>query len=159
MSLDSDTLTIWEVHPEYPSTEIRKNRSGNVVLSLFPEGIIPSQCWCWVVEPAKKLPNKRGVNQGSDLNKEVARRQAEMAAIAYGYEFEVVDSNAPNPAHVSLLIRGRSLADAASLVQRMGLIFRIGSTDGRGAILTDDICKDRITVTVLAGVVTDAHPG
>ena len=87
------------------------------------------------------------------------RRQAETAAIAYGYELEVTDPNAVNPAHVSLLIRGRSLADAASLVQRMGLVFRIGSQDGRGALLTDDMRYDRVTVTVMAGVVTDACPG
>ena len=159
MPLDKDILRPWELHPEYPPPEGRKNKNDTQVLSLSPEGCDESQCWCWEVTTARNLPHKHGVNVGSDLNKEIARRQAETAAIAYGYELEVTDPNAVNPAHVSLLIRGRSLADAASLVQRMGLVFRIGSQDGRGALLTDDMRYDRVTVTVMAGVVTDACPG
>ena len=129
------------------------------MLRLFPEGLGESQCWAWVVEPASRLPTKYGMTCGSDKNKEIARRQAEMAAMAYGYEFEVVDPNQANPAHVCVLVRGLPLSEAVARAQSVGLQVRIGSQDGRGAILTQDINRERITLTVMAGVVTNAVPG
>ncbi len=70
-------LDLWEPHPEYPGTEIRKC-GAEKVLALFPEGLDSSQCWVWTL----------GKKNGCADDREVARKRAEEAARAEGYQLE-----------------------------------------------------------------------
>jgi hypothetical protein len=51
------------------------------------------------------------------------------------------------------------LDQASALAQSAGITFRIGSENGRGRMLTDDLRYDRVTVDVMDGVVISARPG
>lgn len=115
--MPSDELHAWEPHPEYENTEIRRDGSEQIVLSLQPEGIAPSQCWAWTVHTASNLPWRHGVNMGSDLDRDVARAQADAAAVSYGYRIIAPDTwaetarrDAPS---VARHIRNLSVTDAA----------------------------------------------
>lgn len=149
-------LNPWEQHPDHPTTEVRCDDSGEAVLSLWPEGMTGSQCWAWQVETASRLPHKYGVNLGSDLDKETARRQSETAAEAYGYSLNNRVSDAPA---IARRILNLPISEAAVLAQMAGVTVRIGSENGRGRALTDDRQRDRVTVTVMDGVVIAATPG
>lgn len=62
----------------------------NVVLTLYPEYIRDGSgrmAWAWAVHTACHLPQRYGITFGGNLDKEVARAQAEAAARNYGYEF------------------------------------------------------------------------
>lgn len=62
----------------------------DIVLSLYPEPIRDrsgNMAWVWRVHTARLLPQRHGVTYGGDVDKEVARAQAEAAARHYGYEF------------------------------------------------------------------------
>ena len=83
-------LRAWQPDPEHPSTEIRCTSFGLTVLTLFPEGRAPSTCWAWIVNTAAMLP-LTSKTMGSDLNKDVARQQAEAAAVAFGYQLDELD--------------------------------------------------------------------
>jgi hypothetical protein len=155
-------LHAWEPHPDYPETEVRRDNGERIILSLAPEGEDEDMCWAWTVHPAQDLPLRHGVNLGSDLNKEVARRQAEAAALRYGYTFEdprsdneVARQEAPS---IALTIVGLRVDDAARLAQEAGVTFRVGRDNGRPRPITDDINRNRVTVTLVNGVVTEAEP-
>lgn len=151
-----DTLLPWQQSTEWPETEVRLDDAGMTVLSLSPEGCEGSQCWAWDVRTARNLPHKYGVNVGSDLDKETARRQADAAAVAYGYHLDNRISTAPE---IARRIVNMSVGAAAQLAQGSGVTFRIGSENGRGRPLHDDRHRDRVTVTVMDGVVTAATVG
>ncbi len=68
-------LDPWEPHPIYQGTEIRKC-GWDQVLALFPEGDTGAECWVWTL----------GKKNGCDDDREVARKQAEEAARAAGYQ-------------------------------------------------------------------------
>jgi len=51
------------------------------------------------------------------------------------------------------------LDQASAIAQSEGITFRIGSENGRGRMLTDDLRYDRVTVDVMDGVVISARPG
>lgn len=151
-----NSLGPWEPDAEHPGTEVRRTRVGTRVLSLGPEGMPDSQCWAWMVLPAMRLPLRQGVNLGSDLDKEVARAAADAAAFAYGYDPKGIISEAPT---IASKIVNLPLADAARMAQEVGVQFRIGRQDGRVYGLSDDLWFNRVTVTVMDGIVTEARIG
>ncbi len=156
-------LHCWESHPEFPEAEVRLDSRNEVVLSLSPEGCEGSQCWAWDVRPARRLPLKHGVNIGSDTDKETARKQADLAAVTYGYTLEQATSWAATarrdaPA-VALRVVGMPLSQAVVISQEVGITLRVNSVDGRVRPTTDDIRRDRVTVSVMGGMVTAAYLG
>jgi hypothetical protein len=151
------TLSPWQPgEGDFAAAEVRITDNGTVVLSLAAEGVAPSQCWAWLVHPASRLPYRQGVNLGSDLDKEMARRQADAAAEAYGYHLDNRISGAPA---VARRIVNMSVGAAAVFAQGAGIVFRIGSENGRGRQLHDDRNRDRVTVTVMDGIVVAATVG
>jgi hypothetical protein len=60
---------------------------------------------------------------------------------------------------VALTITNRPLAEAERIAREAGITLRIGSEDGRIRLLTDNIDRNRVTVSVLRGIVTGATPG
>lgn len=148
----------WEQHPEYPSTEVRLDSSECTVLSLSPEGCDESMCWVWTVEPASRLPYKSGVTAGSDLDKEIARRQADIAALAYGYTLADPNSWAATARReapvIARAIVNLPVGEAIRRVQLAGVTFRIA---GRGEDNTPN--RHRVTAVVVDGIVTAAEVG
>lgn len=145
----------WEPHPDYPESEVRMDDGERIVLSLGAEGCDGSQCWAWMVHPAQKLPSKHGVNYGSDLDKEIARRQADIAALAYGYTLANPLSWAATARREAPILARRVLnlpvGEAARIVQEAGVTFRIAGRDDDGPD------RHRVTVIVVDGVVTAAE--
>jgi hypothetical protein len=155
-------LHAWEPDPDYPDREVRRDANERIVLSLGPEGREGSQCWAWLVHPASRLPYKYGVNIGSDLDRDTARRQADAAVVAYGYTLAnpaswSASARRDAPA-VALRIVNLPITEAARITQEAGIIFRVGRENGRPRITHDDRRRDRVTVTVVDGIVTAADP-
>jgi hypothetical protein len=63
--------------------------SHDAVLCLYSEEIRDGsghRAWAWTVFTARMLPPRYGVTYGGNVDKEVARAQADAAARAFGYE-------------------------------------------------------------------------
>lgn len=52
-------LHAWEEHPEYPSTEIRRDDNEREIVDLCPEGCDKSQCWSSPPRFRKSVPTQR----------------------------------------------------------------------------------------------------
>lgn len=69
-AVTNSTIGPWIPHPEYggAGTEVRKNiKTGEIIVTLFPEGLEESQCWVWEI----------GNMHGHKDDREDARRQAD----------------------------------------------------------------------------------
>ena len=60
---------------------------------------------------------------------------------------------------VSDTVLGMSEAEATKIAEAKGLKVRVGSRDGEDFALTMDYRSDRVTLTVVAGIVTAVSPG
>jgi hypothetical protein len=60
---------------------------------------------------------------------------------------------------VSDTVLGMSEAEATKIAEAKGLTVRVGSRDGEDFALTMDYRSDRVTLTVVAGIVTAVMPG
>jgi hypothetical protein len=78
------TLQAWEPHPVHAHREVRSTWDNVIVLSLFPEGDDDSVCWVWELQPDDRPPTE-DFPHGHSNDKETARKQADLAAIGYGY--------------------------------------------------------------------------
>jgi hypothetical protein len=56
-------------------------------------------------------------------------------------------------------VLGMSEAEATKIAEAKGLTVRVGSRDGEDFALTMDYRSDRVTLTVVAGIVTAVVPG
>ena len=56
-------------------------------------------------------------------------------------------------------VLGMSEAEATKTAEAKGLTVRVGSRDGEDFALTMDYRTDRVTLTVVAGIVTAVTPG
>ena len=60
-------------------------------------------------------------------------------------------------AEVCLAVRGLPAAIAEKIICGNGYYLRIVAEDGKSPTLTAEVARNRINVTIMAGVVVDAH--
>jgi hypothetical protein len=71
----------------------------------------------------------------------------------------VVDPYMSVAQDVADTVLGMSEAEATQTAEAKGLTVRVGSRDGEDFALTMDYRTDRVTLTVVAGIVTAVTPG
>ncbi len=59
---------------------------------------------------------------------------------------------------VSLVVRGLPVEIAEKIIHGNGYECRVSAKDGKGFMLETDNSSSRINITIMAGIVTDAHP-
>jgi hypothetical protein len=71
----------------------------------------------------------------------------------------VVDPDMSVAQDVADTVLGMSEAEATKMAEARGLTVRVGNRDGEDFALTMDYRSDRVTLTVVAGIVTAVTPG
>jgi len=78
-------LSAWQDNEAYPKIDnsVRLNLEGYEIAYLFPEGRKGSRCWVWIIYDNDC---SKQIESGSDLDREMARKQVDKKLEELGYQ-------------------------------------------------------------------------